>query len=71
MKPAGGSQPELRAGFSLYIRGPEPMLDLLLKEKPSKRVLQLQGIYYSDSRMFMLHDLDPFNEKPNPSGLLQ
>jgi hypothetical protein len=53
---------------SLYIRGPEPMLDLLVKEKPSQRVLRLEGLYYLDSRMLVLHDLTPFNGQPKSSG---
>jgi hypothetical protein len=53
---------------SLYIRGPEPMLDLLVKEKPSKRVLRLEGLYYLDSRRLVLHDLTPFNEQPKSAG---
>ena len=53
---------------SLYIRGPEPLLDLLLKEKPSKRALKLEGTYYVDSRVLLLHDLSPFNEQPKPPG---
>jgi hypothetical protein len=56
---------------SVYIRGPEPILDLLLKEKPSKRVLKLNGVYHADTRVFMLNDLAPFNQKPNPLELLQ
>ncbi|MBI3799507.1 MAG: hypothetical protein HY268_21380, partial [Deltaproteobacteria bacterium] len=56
---------------SLYIRGPEPLLDLLLKEKPGKRVLKLEGLYSIDNHMFLIHDLDPVNEKPKESRLLQ
>lgn len=53
---------------SVYIRGPAPMLDLLIKERPSKRVLRLSGIYYADTRVFVLNGLDPFREKLRTSG---
>jgi hypothetical protein len=56
---------------SVHIRGPEPMLDLLLTERPSRRVLKLSGTYYADTRVFVLNGLDPFKEKVNPPGLLQ
>jgi hypothetical protein len=51
---------------NLYIRGPEPLLDLLLKEKPSKRVLKLSGLYYSDSRRFLLNNISPMQEIQKP-----
>ncbi len=52
----------------IHIQGSEALLDILLKEKPSKRVLKLKGIYYTDTRVFVLNGLDPFNEKPKTSG---
>ena len=52
----------------VHVRGPEPLLDLLLEERPSKRVLKLKGIYYADTRVFVLNGLEPFNEKPQTSG---
>ena len=42
---------------------PDTMLDTLLKEKPSTRVLKLSGLYHPDSRMFVLNGLEPFQEK--------
>ena len=47
----------------VYVKGPDTMLDILIKEKPSKRVLKLSGFYYPDSRMFVLNGLEPFQEK--------
>jgi len=52
----------------VHIQGSEALLDILLKEKPSKRVLRLKGIYHADTRVFVLDGLDPFNEKPKTSG---
>ena len=52
----------------VHVRGPEPLLDLLIKERPSKRALKLSGIYYVDTRVFVLNGLAPFNEKPKTSG---
>lgn len=43
----------------VYIKGPEEMLDALIQEKPSQRVLKLNGVYYPDSRTFMLNGLRP------------
>lgn len=56
---------------SVYIRGPEPILDTLLKERPNKRVLRLNGIFYTDTRVFVLNRLESFREKLDPPGLLQ
>jgi hypothetical protein len=47
---------------ALYIKGSEVILDTLLKEKPSKRALKLQGMYYPDSRLFMVNSLKPHQE---------
>ena len=47
----------------VYVKGPDTMLDTLLKEKPSTRVLKLSGLYHPDSRMFVLNGLEPFQEK--------
>jgi hypothetical protein len=49
---------------SLELRGPEPLLDMLMKERPGKRVLKLTGRYYQDSRRFMLDDIDRLEDKP-------
>src|SRR2546422_2432265 len=43
----------------VYIKGPDTMLDILIKEKPSTRVLKLSGFYYPDSRRFVLNGLEP------------
>jgi hypothetical protein len=52
---------------SVYIRGSEALLDLLIKEKPSKRVLRLTGHYYVDTRAFVVSAIDPFREQvPKP-----
>jgi len=52
----------------VHVRGPEPLLDLLIKERPNKRVLRLSGMYYADTRLFVLNGLAPFNEKPRIPG---
>lgn len=46
------------------IKGPEPLLDLLIKERPSKRALKLSGSYYMDSHSFVLIGITPVQEKP-------
>ncbi|MGE0680424.1 MAG: hypothetical protein AB7P69_05890 [Candidatus Binatia bacterium] len=51
---------------SLYIRGPEHLLDLLLKEKPRKRVLKLSGLYHADSRRLLLTNISPVQELQKP-----
>jgi len=50
----------------LYIKGPEEWLDVLINERPGKRVLQMHGVYYPDSRMLMLHKLERFQGTPTP-----
>ncbi len=45
---------------SLYIKGSEPVVELLLKERPGKRALKLQGIFYPDARQFLVHSIKPF-----------
>jgi hypothetical protein len=49
---------------SLYVRGPDALLNTLIKEQPSKRALKLSGLYYPDTRVFMINRLEPFQEKP-------
>lgn len=44
---------------SLYIKGSEPVLEVLSKEKPGKRALRLQGIFYPDSRQFVVNTIKP------------
>lgn len=51
---------------SLYIKGPEHLLDLLLKEKPSKRVLKLSGVYYPDARRFLLNKISSMQDLQQP-----
>jgi len=51
---------------NLDIKGPEPLLDLLLKEKPSKRVLKLSGLFYSDSHRFLVNDIRTVQEIRKP-----
>jgi hypothetical protein len=50
----------------LYIRGDESWLDLLLKEKPGKRALRLSGLFYVETRVFVLSNVSPFKEMPKP-----
>jgi hypothetical protein len=47
----------------LYMKGPDQWLETLLKEQPGKRVLKLTGVYYPDSRMFIINDLSQFHEE--------
>ena len=49
---------------NLVVRGPELMLETLIQEKPSKRVLRLRGLYYLDSRLLMLNSVEPQREAP-------
>jgi hypothetical protein len=48
----------------VLIRGPDTMLETLIKERPRKRVLKLSGLYYPDSRVFVLNGLEQFHETP-------
>jgi hypothetical protein len=50
----------------LHMRGSEEWLDMLVKEPPSKRVLQMTGVYYQDSRMFVINKLARFSGSPGP-----
>ena len=50
----------------LYIKGPEEWLDLLINERPGKRILQMRGAYHPDSRMLFLHKLERFQGTPTP-----
>lgn len=47
----------------MYMRGPDEWLETLIKERPGKRVLKLTGVYYPDSRMFVINDLSQFHEE--------
>ena len=42
---------------SMYVRGPDYLLEELLAEKPGTRPLKLRGMYYSDSRAFVINRL--------------
>lgn len=46
---------------SIYIRGPDYLLEELLAEEPNKRVLKMRGLYYSDSRAFVINRLSQFH----------
>jgi len=48
----------------LHMRGSDEWLELLIKEPPSKRTLQMTGVYHPDSRMFVINKLARFNETP-------
>lgn len=50
----------------LQIKGPEEWLEMLINERPNKRVLQMNGVYYPDSRMFVIHKLVRFGGAPGP-----
>jgi hypothetical protein len=47
----------------LYVKGPDLLLDILIREKPNKRVLKLTGLYYSESRTLVLNDLNQVQEQ--------
>ncbi|MBI3249323.1 MAG: hypothetical protein HYZ50_22715 [Deltaproteobacteria bacterium] len=55
-----------RTASRMRVRSTEDLQDLLLKEKPSKRVLKLIGRYYPDSRLFLLDRIDSLPNKPPP-----
>jgi len=55
-----------RVSSSMRIRSREDLQDLLLNEKPRKRVLKLTGRYYPDSRLFLLDRIDSLPNKPPP-----
>ena len=48
----------------LHLKGSEEWLEMLIKEPPSKRVLQMTGVYHQDSRMFVINKLVRFSGKP-------
>jgi hypothetical protein len=47
----------------MHMRGPDEWLETLIKERPGKRVLKLTGVYYPDSRVFVINDLSQFHEE--------
>ena len=46
---------------SIYVRGPDYLLEELLAEEPNKRGLKMRGLYYSDSRAFVINRLSQFH----------
>ena len=42
---------------SMYVRGPDYLLEELLAEKPGTRPIKMRGMYYSDSRAFVMNRL--------------
>ncbi len=46
---------------SMYVRGPDYLLEELLAEEPNKRALKMRGLYYSDSRAFVIDRLSQFH----------
>jgi hypothetical protein len=49
---------------NVFVKGSDELLELLIKERPSKRVLKLVGVYYLDSHTLLLHDITPVRETP-------
>jgi hypothetical protein len=49
---------------NVEVRGPEELLEMLIKERPSKRVLKLMGVYYLDSHTLLLHAITPLRDTP-------
>ena len=47
---------------SLHIKGSAHMLEMLRKEEPEKRMLRLTGMYYQDSRNFVLSRVQPVRQ---------
>ena len=47
---------------SLHVKGPAHMLEMLRKEEPEKRMLRLTGMYYQDSRNFVLSRVQPVRQ---------
>jgi len=48
----------------LHVKGSEEWLEMLVNERPSKRVLQMNGVYYPDSRLFLINKLARFSGTP-------
>ena len=48
----------------LHVKGSEEWLEMLVNERPSKRVLQMNGVYYPDSRLFLINKLVRFTGPP-------
>jgi len=50
----------------LHMKGPDTWLEMLINEPPSKRVLQLTGVYHPDSRSFVLSKVQRFQGSVAP-----
>jgi hypothetical protein len=48
----------------LRMKGAEEWLEMLVNERPNKRVLQMNGVYYPDSRLFVINKLARFSGTP-------
>jgi hypothetical protein len=48
----------------LHVKGAEEWLEMLVNERPNKRVLQMNGVYYPDSRLFVIDKLTRFSGTP-------
>jgi hypothetical protein len=48
----------------LHVKGSEEWLEMLVNERPNKRVLQMNGVYYPDSRLFLINKLARFSGTP-------
>jgi hypothetical protein len=48
----------------LHVKGSEEWLEMLVNERPNKRVLQMNGVYYPDSRLFVINKLTRFSGTP-------
>jgi hypothetical protein len=48
----------------LHVKGSEEWLEMLVNERPNKRVLQMNGVYYPDSRLFVINKLARFSATP-------
>ena len=55
-----------RRSPNMTISGPEHLLDLLLEEKPKKRVMKLSGIYYNDARRFVVNKISTVSDNNRP-----
>ena len=53
-----------RKNPGLHVKGSEEWLEMLVNERPNKRVLQMNGVYYPDSRLFVINKLARFSATP-------
>ena len=47
----------------IYMKGSDQWLETLIKERPGKRVLKITGVFYPDSRTFVINELSQFHEE--------